>query len=323
MTSTPIDNSPIDLVVLGYSERLTDDHETILTVAREHGLTAQLVTPSQVTLHIDDTGEHVRIDGVRCTPRAVVPRGINRPWPMMKQVLECWYTDGARIVPSITAADICSDKITTTRALSRAGVPVLPSIGIVPGAEAPMRAFDIATNTGLLAKPARGSKARGVRRFINAMEAHTELSQLHALNDGVVDYQVVQPVASEAGVDYRIVVAGANHPRVVAATRRIAPPNDFITNRAHATVEDCDERLDEISDVVDVAVRAAQALGLVFGGVDVIIHDGQPVVLEVNAWPGLAVQHRGDALARALVDEVIAALHSEDQPHGTQEFSLS
>lgn len=323
MTLSPVDNSPVDLVVLGYSERLTEDHQTILKVARERGLVAQLVTPSQVTLHIDDTGEHVRIDGVRCTPRAVVPRGINRPWPMMKQILECWYTDGAQIVPSITAADICSDKITTTRALSRAGVPVLPSIGIAPGIDAPLRAIDITSSTGLLAKPARGSKARGVRRFLDSLEARHELSQLHALNDGAVDHHVVQPVASEAGVDYRIVVAGAKHPHVVAATRRIAPPNDFITNRAHATVEDCDNQLNEISHVVDVAVRAAQALGLVFGGVDVIIHDGQAVVLEVNAWPGLAVQHRGDALARALVDEVMTALHNEDQEHGTQEFSLS
>ncbi len=306
---------PIDLVILGYSERLSDDHDAILSVAREHGLRAQLVTPSQVSLHIDSTGEHVRVLGQRLTPHAVVPRGVNRPWPMLKQILECWYSDGAQIVPSITAADICADKITTTRALSRAGVPTLPTIGIVPGPDVALETLEIPSETELLSKPARGSKARGVRRYADARNAHQSLAENHSLQDGIVDHQVVQPVASDAGIDYRVVVAGAPTPRVIAVTRRIAPIGDFVTNRPNAIVEDCDDYIDEIPDVVDVAIRAAQALGLVFGGVDVITHKGQAVVLETNAWPGLAVQHRGDTLARALVNEVITAIQQKNNQH--------
>lgn len=311
----------IDLIILGYSERLADDHNAILSVANEHGLTARLVTPSQVSLHIDETGEHVRVDGQHCVPRAVVPRGINRPWPMLKQILECWYSDGARIVPSITAADICADKITTSRALSRAGVPVLPTIGIIPGGDVDIHTLQTLSGSEVLTKPARGSKARGVTRFADANDAHRHLAQTHALQDGVVDHQVVQPVASSAGVDYRVVVAGTGHPRVVAVTRRTAPQDDFITNRPHASVEDCDDIIDLIPDVADVATRAAQALGLVFGGVDVIVHHGRAAVLEVNAWPGLAVQHRGDALARALVEEVMTALQHDRHTHDTAQLS--
>lgn len=313
--------SPVDLVILGYSERLSDDHNAILSVARELGLETRFVTPSQVSLHIDETGEHVRVDGRRCLPRTVVPRGVNRPWPMMKHVLECWHSDGVHIVPSITAADICTDKITTSRALSRAGVPVLPTIGIVPGTSVTIETLQTLPDSDLLTKPARGSKARGVTRFANAYDAYDHLAQSHGLQDGIVDHQVVQPVASSAGVDYRVVVAGALHPRIVAVTRRIAPKDDFITNRPHATVEDCDEYIDQINDVIDVATRAAQALGLVFGGVDVIMHNGHAVVLEVNAWPGLAVQHRGDALARALVEEVINALQNDTHTHDTAQLS--
>lgn len=312
---------PIDLAILGYSERLTDDHNAILAVAREFGLEAELVTPSRVSLHIDETGEHVRVDGQRFLPRAVVPRGINRPWPMLKQVLECWYSDGARIIPSITAADICADKITTSRALTRAGVPVLPTIGIVPGNDVDVHTLQTFSGSEVLTKPARGSKARGVTRFSNTSDAREHLARTLALQDGVVDHQVVQPVASSAGVDYRVVVAGATHPRVVAVTRRIAPQDDFITNRPHATVEDCDDIIDRIPDVIDVAIRAAQALGLVFGGVDVIVHNGGAAVLEVNAWPGLAVQHRGDVLARALVTEVMAALQHDNHAHDSAQLS--
>lgn len=312
---------PIDLVILGYSERLSDDHNALLSVARECGLAAQLVTPSQVSLHIDETGEHVRVNGRRCLPRAVVPRGINRPWPMLKHILECWYSDGVRIVPSIAAADICADKITTSRALSRAGVPILPTIGMVPGSDVQIETLQTLTESELLSKPARGSKARGVQRFANADDAHCHLAQSHALQDGMVDHQVVQPVASSAGIDYRVVVAGADRPRVVAVTRRIAPHDDFITNRPHATVEDYDNMIDQIPDVIDVATRAALALGLVFGGIDIIIHNERAAVLEVNAWPGLAVEHRGDTLARALVKEVITATQRDAHTYDSAQLS--
>lgn len=102
-------STPIDLVVLGYSERLTEDHDTIIAVAKELGLNARLVTPSQVSLHVDHSGEHVRVDGERFVPRAVVPRGINRPWPMLKQILECWYTDGAPVVSLQTVISLPID----------------------------------------------------------------------------------------------------------------------------------------------------------------------------------------------------------------------
>jgi len=304
-----------DLVIVGYRDRLSDDHDMIIRVAQSLGVKASLVSPSQLSLHIDDSGEYVCVDGQRCTPRAVLPRGVNRPWPLIKQMLECWYSDGSIVVPSINGADICIDKITTTRALSRAGVPTLPTVGVIPGPEISRDALNSIPATHLLSKPARGSKARGVVAFEDVEHAAQHLSELHALQAGMVDHQVVQPVASNAGVDYRIVVAGLEHPRVVAATQRTAAPGEFITNRTHSTVIDFDDRLDEISDVVDVAIRATQALGLVFAGVDVIIHDGHAVVLEVNAWPGLAVEHRGDSLAQALVQEVINALQTPHNSH--------
>jgi len=52
-------------------------------------------------------------------------------------------------------------------------------------------------------------------------------------------------------------------------------------------------------------VLAARALGLCFAGVDIIEHEGQMVVLEVNAWPGLAPDQRGTSLADALLDAAL------------------
>lgn len=131
----------------------------------------------------------------------------------------------------------------------------------------------------------------------------------------MVDHHVVQPLASGSGIDDRVVVAerGPSQSPIVAVTRRIAPDGEFVTNRPGSTVEDVHDPEEIVPDVCAVAVLATRALGLSFGGVDVIEHLGQASVLEVNAWPGLAADFRGTFLADALVDVAITALSTRNQ----------
>jgi len=92
------------------------------------------------------------------------------------------------------------------------------------------------------------------------------------------------------------------HGQVVALTRRHAPDGTFITNAPGGRVHDVEDPHRTAPEVTAVALAATAALGLAFGGVDVIVHDGRAVVLEVNAWPGLAAQVRSDQLAKSLID---------------------
>ena len=84
-------------------------------------------------------------------------------------------------------------------------------------------------------------------------------------------------------------------------TRRHGAPGAITTNTRGSTVVDVDDPWSEAPEVARVAVEACTALGLEFGGIDVIGHEGRAVVLEANAWPGLAIHVRGPHLARALV----------------------
>lgn len=287
----------MDLVIVGYPERLVDDHRALVEAATTAGFRAEVVAPSRLALVVDDAGERVLKDGQEYRPHVALPRGVNRPWAMVRQLLEVWQQQGCVVVPAISASELCADKVATTRALGRAGVPVLPTVGVVPGDGVDLNGL-VSPHT-VVVKPARASKARGVEAFDTVSDAQESLRRGRSLVADLVDHQLVQPQASSAGCDFRVVVADGE---VVALTRRVAPPDEFITNRPGAEVTDVLPPFHGHGDVVDVAVAAAGALDLAFAGVDVIRHHDQAVVLEVNAWPGLAAAVRHDRLAKSLVE---------------------
>jgi glutathione synthase/RimK-type ligase-like ATP-grasp enzyme len=292
------------LFVIGYPDRLIADHRALCESASAAGFAVELISPSALSIVIEEGTTRVLVHGDEFVPDVVLPRGVNRPWPFLSQVLEIWESQGVRVVPSRHAADLCADKLTTTRVLVDARVPVLPTIGLAPGPDNVLpcdEADDF--HRVVVAKPARASKGRGVESFASGAEAQSSLRTSRALEAGMVDHHVVQPIASGAGIDYRVVVAAREDSSlIVAVTRRIAPTGEFVTNRPGSIVEDVHDPESVVPDVCRVARDAVRALGLSFGGVDVIEHDGRPVVLEVNAWPGLAAEKRGRQIADALVD---------------------
>ncbi|MDH5824761.1 30S ribosomal protein S6--L-glutamate ligase [Luteimonas sp. RD2P54] len=128
-------------------------------------------------------------------------------------------------------------------------------------------------------------------------------SVIEALRGLYANFLVQEFVAEAEGRDLRCLVVGDS---VVAAMRREASPGDFRSNlhrggSGHAAVPSADERA--------LAVRAARALELGVAGVDLIRSRRGPLVLEVNASPGLegieAVA--GADLAGRIVDFVATA----------------
>ena len=93
---------------------------------------------------------------------------------------------------------------------------------------------------------------------------------------------LVQEFIEEAkGADVRCFVVGD---RVIAAMRRQAPAGEFRSNlhRGGSAVG-----VQPSEAECDVAIRATKVLGLGVAGVDLIRSDRGPLVLEVNASPGL------------------------------------
>lgn len=137
-------------------------------------------------------------------------------------------------------------------------------------------------------------------------------SVVEALRGLYANFLVQEFIGEADGADLRCFVVGD---RVVAAMRRTASPGDFRSNlhrggSAEAVEPDAAE--------VEVAVRAASVLGLGVAGVDLIRAARGPLVLEVNASPGLEgiEQATGVDIAGAIVEHVAvqAAAHAASLP---------
>jgi ribosomal protein S6--L-glutamate ligase len=93
---------------------------------------------------------------------------------------------------------------------------------------------------------------------------------------------IVQEFIKEArGADLRVIVVGG---RVVAAMRRVGAPGEF---RANVHQGGSTEKVTLTQRERRLAVKAAKALGLPVAGVDMLRSERGPLVIEVNASPGL------------------------------------
>jgi len=194
---------------------------------------------------------------------------------------------GRPVVNPPRAIETAVDKYLSLAKLHAAALPVPPTVVC----QTVDQAMDALVQLGgdVVVKPLFGGEGRGIARVNDealALRAFKMLAQL-----GAVLY--VQQFIAHDGYDLRLLIVG----RRVLAMRRINP-DDWRTNvsrGAHA------EALTPTDEMVDLARRAAAAVGCPLAGVDLLPGpDGRLLVLEVNAVPGWR------ALARATETDVAA-----------------
>ncbi|WP_017462969.1 30S ribosomal protein S6--L-glutamate ligase [Dyella ginsengisoli] len=123
-----------------------------------------------------------------------------------------------------------------------------------------------------------GSQGTGV---VLAEKRSASQSVIEAFRGLYANFLVQEFIAEANGSDLRCFVVGN---KVVAAMQRDATPGEFRAN-LHRGGTASKARLSE--EEKRIAVRAAQALGLGIAGVDLLRSNRGPLLLEVNASPGL------------------------------------
>jgi len=297
-----VSTSP-DLVVLAHHDVPGAQAHALIARAQAAGASADLWSPRDLAVEMDDRGSRVLHRGVVVQPGSILPQGINRSFAFCAEALTVLEERGTAVINTASANAACVDKVTTTRLLAAASIPVLPTRAYpwgARGADAPP------WKPPLVTKPARGSNGDGVLSHRMAEDAVSHLAADRVLGpEGIVGTELVQPMADGAGEDMRIVVLDG---KARGITRRRAT-SGFVTNGANASAEPVDD-----SEAAHLAVDAAAVLGLTYGAIDVIRHQDRAVVLEANCWPR-DLDYVGTLCGIDLIDELVKVALDTGRPH--------
>jgi len=192
-------------------------------------------------------------------------------------VLRQFEAMGVFAVNSSIAISRARDKLRALQLLSRRGIG-LPVTGF---ANSPDEIPDLITMVGgapLVIKLLEGTQGIGVVLAETTQAAKSVIEAFMGLNANIM---VQEYVRESQGADLRCFVVGG---KVIAAMRRQAKSGEFRSNlhrggTATLAKITAEER--------EAAIRATKIMGLHVAGVDMLRSNHGPLVMEVNASPGL------------------------------------
>ena len=169
---------------------------------------------------------------------------------------------GATMINPYPVTARCRDKIVATRILQSAGVPVPKTfLAVHPSQLAPLL-----DHGPLVVKPHRGSKGRGVQVVWDA----DELGDVATAAGPIFAQRYHEPT----GRDRKLYCMGGQ----LFGVKRVWPVRNY------------DDKLGEpftvTSELHEIATRAGKAFGIDLFGLDIIVSDGRPFVVDVNPFPG-------------------------------------
>ncbi|MEX2026842.1 MAG: RimK family alpha-L-glutamate ligase [Pirellulaceae bacterium] len=197
---------------------------------------------------------------------------------------------GGVVINPARAIEAAVDKFLTSAKLAKASLTT-PRTIVCQTADEGRAAFEQLGGDVVL-KPIFGSEGRGITRLNDEALAERAFKMLTQL--GAVLY--VQEFIEHEGFDYRLLLVGDD---CLAMRRHNAL--DWRTNVSRGATG---EKFDPPPSLIDMARRAAQAVGALVAGVDILpARDGRLHVLEVNAVPGwkaLARVHDSDVASKLI-----------------------
>lgn len=223
--------------------------------------------------------ERIFLGGERIQPHDLVwvrsmPLGSLETIVFRMDVLAALQRQGTRVFNSPKALEYAIDKYLSLSLLASAGLPV-PQTTTDQTAERAMAAFE-SLGGDVVVKPLFGAEGRGLIRICDPDHAFRVFKSIESL--GQLIYQ--QAFIPHGGRDYRILFIGQKH----WAIERVQL-DDWRTNLARGG--HCN-RYSLPAEVVDIARRATETLGLHYAGVDLVRDPRSETwyLLEVNGVPG-------------------------------------
>jgi len=246
--------------------------------AVRRGHFVDIIDPFSCYMNIDPAAPSVHYKG-RQLPHyhAVIPRIGSAMTFYGTAVLRQFEMLGSYPLNESVAITRARDKLRSLQLLARQGID-LPVTGFAHSPDDTNDLIDRVGGAPLVVKLVEGTQGIGVVLAETRQAAESVIDAFRGLNAHIL----VQEYIKEAqGRDIRCLVVGN---KVVAAIERQAKPGDFRSNLHRGGVA----RQVTITDHErEVALKATTTLGLDIAGVDILRAKRGPLVMEVNASPGL------------------------------------
>ena len=269
----------------------SEDITLFLRRANSKNIDLQVLNPSSLVILLqnnrpvllDSNMQPVQLQGI-----------INwEPFPVYEEIEQACINLGITFINGTEAVRTARNKMLTSIILSRFDLPQ-PDTIYHQGPDINYEIFS-KLNMPLVCKPKTGTQGRGAYLF-NSPEEFKRFREARFKSSGFY----LQSFVPNNGWDIRVVVVGG---RVLGTIKKNAAPGEWRTHILYggkAEAFSVDRELEQLS------LYAAQALGLYFAGIDVIVdkRDGKYKILEVNAVPGLKIfkQTTGICIANAIIE---------------------
>ena len=208
--------------------------------------------------------------------------------PFRFETLQALESMGMTVMNSPSAIARAANKFAATLALQNANVPT-PGTVVTSSLDEALEA--LMKYEKVVSKPLFGYKGKGIQQFSKGDEA--KLVDL-VEEQGLAYLQ--EFIASENPRDIRAFVVAD---RMMGAIYRVAPPGHWISNLARGGHAEPCPLSDELEDL---ALRANQAVGTIYSGVDLMETSEGLKVIEVNGTPS------GKGIFEALGADVTEAI---------------
>ena len=272
----------------------------LIEAARERGHTVRVLDPLRCYMRISAAGFDMHYKGKPIAGyNAVIPRIGASVTRYGSAVLHQFELMGSYTPNPSAAIARARDKLRCHQLLAAQGI----GLPVTVFGDNPDDTQDLLSMLGApphVIKLNEGTQGSGVMLTEKPSASRSVIETLRGL---YANFLVQEFIAEADGADLRCFVVGG---RVVAAMRREAPAGDFRSNLHRGGSGRAAEATPAEQEM---AVRAAQVLGLGVAGVDLIRSHRGPLVLEVNSSPGLEgiEQATGIDIAGDIIEHVAAA----------------
>ncbi|RPH28955.1 30S ribosomal protein S6--L-glutamate ligase [Buttiauxella warmboldiae] len=246
--------------------------------ASRRGHAVDIIDPLSCYMNINPAAPSVHYKG-RQLPHydAVIPRIGSAITFYGTAVLRQFEMLGSYPLNESVAITRARDKLRSLQLMARQGID-LPVTGFAHSPDDTSDLIDMVGGAPLVVKLVEGTQGIGVVLAETRQAAESVIDAFRGLNAHIL----VQEYIKEAqGRDIRCLVVGN---KVVAAIERQAKPGDFRSNLHRGGVAN---QVAITESEREIALHAAATLGLDVAGVDILRAERGPLVMEVNASPGL------------------------------------